>query len=441
MKKATGFFKKLYVLLGISLLFFSFSAKAQVFIRDAETEKYLQSITQPIFKAAGLIEKQTSITLLMDRQVNAFVANGQSLYLYTGLILRAENEDELKGVIAHETGHMMGAHLSRLRKQVKYASYQAMIGMALGAAALAMSKNDGMAEVGTTLLVGSQDIAIRNLMAYSRGEEEMADESAITLLNKLNMPSTGLLTFMDKLKKDQMLMPDMSPYLLSHPMIDERIKHLNVKIAQQKKYPASKNDNFFRIRYKLQGYILSEYEYNKLKIDSWNWKYGKIVNLMKYSKLDEAVKLANSLLETKKNDPYIFELLGEIYFFQNKFNDAEKYYQKAYDITNSPLILTDLARVQTELKKYDEAISNLKIAVYKDKSIGNAYKQLSICYGKKDNKPVSNYYLAEYYFRIGDMENTDIALTKAMKTLDKESPEYLKATDLKLEYKNKLKEK
>jgi predicted Zn-dependent protease len=158
---------------------------------------------------------------------------------------------------------------------------------------------------------------------------------------------------------------------------------------------------------------------------------------MKYSKLDEAVKIADELLAAKKDDPYILELKGEIYYFQGKYELAEKAYKGAYDKTESPLILAELAKTQIELGKYSRAISNLKVAVFKDKSASGAYKSLSVAYGKLDNIPVSNYYLAEYYFKIGDKKNCLKALDKALKTLDKESAEYLKAEDLRLELKNK----
>ena len=75
-------------------------------LRDTEIEEILHREADPIFVAAGLNPKDVRILLVGDSTLNAFATQGQQLGLNTGLILEAETPNQLKGVIAHETGHM-----------------------------------------------------------------------------------------------------------------------------------------------------------------------------------------------------------------------------------------------------------------------------------------------------------------------------------------------
>jgi predicted Zn-dependent protease len=95
----------------IAFLIFIFSvrpAAAEQVLRDTETENFLIEQTTPIFHAAGLAPASIHFVLIDDTTINAFVAGGQNIFIYSGLILRTENLDELLGVIAHETGHIVG---------------------------------------------------------------------------------------------------------------------------------------------------------------------------------------------------------------------------------------------------------------------------------------------------------------------------------------------
>ena len=74
-------------------------------IRDAEVERILRKYSDPIFKAGGLDEKAVHVYIINDESLNAFVAGGQNVFLHTGMIMTLDTPNELKGVIAHETGH------------------------------------------------------------------------------------------------------------------------------------------------------------------------------------------------------------------------------------------------------------------------------------------------------------------------------------------------
>ena len=79
-------------------------------IRDTEIEEILHHDADPIFAAAGLDPRNVRILIVGDKSLNAFATQGLQMGLNTGLILQTENPNQLRGVIAHETGHLAGGH-------------------------------------------------------------------------------------------------------------------------------------------------------------------------------------------------------------------------------------------------------------------------------------------------------------------------------------------
>ncbi|MBR2034054.1 MAG: M48 family metalloprotease [Alphaproteobacteria bacterium] len=102
------------ILLPITL-FMSFDTHAQNIrlISDEETEQLIADIAKPLFASANIPFNRNELHIVEDDSLNAFVADGNNLFIHTGTILAADNVDELVGVIAHETGHIAGGHILR----------------------------------------------------------------------------------------------------------------------------------------------------------------------------------------------------------------------------------------------------------------------------------------------------------------------------------------
>ena len=113
------------------------SAQARVsLIRDAEIEHSIRAYAAPLFAAAGLDADAVHVHIVNDRRLNAFVAGGQRIFVNTGLILAVDSALEVMGVLAHESGHIVGGHLSRSRDAMESANTQNIIAMVLGVAAM-----------------------------------------------------------------------------------------------------------------------------------------------------------------------------------------------------------------------------------------------------------------------------------------------------------------
>src|SRR6266478_4161283 len=105
-------------------------------IRDAEIEQLLRDYTQPILKVAGLASQNVRVVIINDRAFNAFVADGHRIFINSGALMQARTPNEVIGVLSHESGHIAGGHLSRLREQLANASTESLVAMLLGIGAL-----------------------------------------------------------------------------------------------------------------------------------------------------------------------------------------------------------------------------------------------------------------------------------------------------------------
>src|SRR4051812_3975181 len=146
-------------------------SKGPPILRDTETEQLLREYTRPILRVAGLEKQNIQMVIINDSSFNAFVADGRRIFVNYGAILQSETPNQIIGVLAHETGHLAGGHLSKLREQLANAQTQMIIAMLLGAGAIAAGSarggnagNNGLANAGAAAIAGPQEMIRRSLL-------------------------------------------------------------------------------------------------------------------------------------------------------------------------------------------------------------------------------------------------------------------------------------
>ena len=90
-------------------------------------------------------------------------------------------------MIAHETGHIAGGHLSRTMQAQQNAGISSIAGVLLGAAAAVA----GAPQLGTAIIAGGATVAQSGFLKFSRGQEQAADQAAVTYLRALQMSPRG----------------------------------------------------------------------------------------------------------------------------------------------------------------------------------------------------------------------------------------------------------
>jgi predicted Zn-dependent protease len=191
------------------------------YLNDPEVTAFVRSITDKIFPLA---EKDRpgvkwQVQVIDDpKTVNAFATPGGFLYVYSGLLLAADNAAEVAGVMSHESGHVVARHSAR--QMVDAFGLQAVAQLALG-------QNPGLA---SQLAAG---VGAKGLMlANSRTDETEADEYGAKYASAAGYDPHGLITFFQKLQKQEGKSPQLMKFLSDHPATPDRITHLQQYIAQ-----------------------------------------------------------------------------------------------------------------------------------------------------------------------------------------------------------------
>ena len=381
-------------------------AGAPGLIRDTEIEETLRLWGAPIFEAAGLDPKGVHIILAQSDTVNAFVAGGPNIFLYTGLINKTDNPGELIGVIAHETGHIAGGHLIRTREAMERASYESIIGMILGAG-VAIASGDASAIPAATL--GGSSFAQRRFLVHSRVHESSADQAALGFLEKAKVNPSGMASFMGKLKADQFVPENQqSEYVRTHPLIDSRIDALERRIAESAykdiAYPAIWREQHARMKAKLIGFISPgkiPWVYDD-KDASIAAQYARAIAAYRSNQVDDALRRIDSLLKREPKNPYFLELKGQMLVDFARIDEAIPYYKKAIGIMpEATLFRVALAHAliesahQNEASVLHEAIGHLKRALREESRSTRVHRLLATAYGRIDQHNSAKIHLAE----------------------------------------------
>ena len=415
--------------------------------RDAETELFLSEMTTPIVNVANLNSSSVDLYLFNDNSVNAFVTCGQKIFVNTGLIMEFDDPSMLRGVLAHETGHIAGAHLARSDIALKKAQAPMIIGLLLGIGA-AVAGGDSDAVQG--ILLGSQQIAQGMVAKYSRGQEAAADQAAFQYLEKLGLSSKGMIDVLYNFADQEALSArNQSSRVRSHPISRQRIMALENQAIKSKFY--NQRDSleltyrYNMIRAKLEGFlkrpddIIRKYEKN----DSDYAIYASSVALYRKALTDQAIDKINILINKYPTNPWYYELKGQILYESGKIKPSIEPYEKAVKFsTGHPLLNVALASAYLALddKEYDIKAQNLlNNVIKKDQKNSYAWFQLAIAEARLGNIGKADLYSAERYFVLGDVNLASFHAKRSKNNLKDNGPLLMRAEDIILDSENKQK--
>ncbi|HEX2725841.1 MAG TPA: M48 family metalloprotease, partial [Beijerinckiaceae bacterium] len=410
------------------------SSRKPSLVRDAETEQLLRDYTLPIFRAAGINAGATKIFLVNERTFNAFVANGQKIFINVGALMDAETPNEVIGVLAHETGHIQGGHLARLRQQVANAKVLSVIGMLASVGAVAGAAQSGgrvgsSGAAGMGTIAGSQELVMRNLLAYQRSEEQAADQAAVRYLSATGQSPAGMLkTFRKFADSGFFRSTSVDPYLLSHPLPNERIGQLE-NLAKQSPHFSKKDAPALQARHdlmraKLFGFterpdtVLRRYPMSNTSAPA---RYARAVLAYKGGRLAESLALMDGLLREQPNNPYFWELKGQALLESGRAREALDPLRRAVALAPGAVPIRAMlghALVATgDPRLLDQAIKELSNATIREPEGGEAYQHLATAYGRKGNIGMAELASAQAFFNGGDLKNAQTQASRAMEKL------------------------
>jgi predicted Zn-dependent protease len=414
-------------------------------LRDTETEQLLREYTRPILRVAGLEKQNIQVVIVNDGNFNAFVADGHRIFVNYGAILKSETPNQLIGVLAHETGHLAGGHLAKIRERLAQAQTQMIIAMLLGAGALVAgaSKNSaGMADAGAAALSGPGEMIRRSLLSYQRQQEESADRAGVKFLTASGQSPKGMYDTFKRFTDESLFAAHgADPYMLSHPMPAERVAALE-GIARSSPYWDKKDDPALQARHdmvraKISGFMERQdtvYRRYPLSNTSLPARYARAVTTYLHGDLNNALAQIDGLIQVQPNNPYFYELRGQALLEGGRPKEAIAPLHKALQLSNNaPLIemLLGQALVATDNKAYtDEAIAILRAAVARESEAPLGYSQLAMAYGRKGDYAEADLASAQAAYLRGDNKTARELASRAKTRFAVGTPGWVKADDI-----------
>jgi predicted Zn-dependent protease len=434
------FLVRLLMLVALSFAAMARPALAQQILRDAETEALLRDMARPLIEAAGLQPENVRIVLIHSRDINAFVAGGQIVYLHSGLVTDARNANEVQGVIAHELGHITGGHIIRQNEGVRQATGILILSMLLGAAAIAA----GGGEAGMGAIMAGQRAAMGRFLAFTRDQENGADQAGATYLARAGISGRGSIAFFRRLEQLEfrVISPDeQDGYARTHPLNTDRISRLEERYhadpAWDRRTDPALEERFQRVRAKLSGYVdnpqtvLNRYPPSDQSIPA---HYARAYVYHRTGHPEEANAEVAALLRARPRDPYFLEVKGQILLESGHPQEALRDLREAVAIVpNEPLIgaLLGHALISTEdPANFEEAKRVLRLAVSRDNNNPFAWYQLGIVYDREGDQARAALATAERYNLEGNPRLALPNAEQAMMGIPVGTPDWLRAQDI-----------
>lgn len=435
-----GIIKKVLPALAAAMLALgsALPASAQGLIRDAEIEQILRDYADPIFEAAGLKPSDVNIYIVQDDSLNAFVAAGQNMFLHTGLIMESRTPEELKGVIAHETGHIAGGH--NVTREAAMGAYggTSLITMGLGALALFA----GAPDAALALFGSAPQFGMMTLFKFTRIDESSADQYGLSFLEKTGQSADGLVAFMENFRYQELMSESRrDPYFRTHPISSDRIAALTrrAKDVTSRSQPQSPKaiEELAMMKAKLVGFIgpanrvASRYPTTDQSLPA---KYARAIAAYRAVDIKAALTQTDELIAIEPDNPYFHELKGQILFESGRAAESVPDHRRSVELApQHALLKVNLARSLIGTKKDDdlaEAEGLLMDAIQLEHDNSFAWNQLAVVYGRMDRIGDADLATAEEAYYRGDMPRAYVFARRAVDKLDPNTPNGRRADDI-----------
>ena len=413
-------------------------------IRDAEIEQLLRDYTAPILRVAGQSQQNVQVVIINENVFNAFVMDAHRIFIFTGALKQATTPNQLIGVFAHETGHIVGGHLSKMRQELANAQTAAIVAMLLGVGAVVAGSRSGgtaMGNVGAAALSAPQSYLMHTLLAYQRAQEEQADRAGVRFLTMTGQSAKGMYDTFKRFADEMMFSAAyIDPYVQNHPMPAERMAALAELVKTpywDKKDPPELQFRHDMMRAKLYGFteradvVLRRYPSPDTSMPA---RYARAIATYRFGDLRSAITQIDSMIESIPNYPYFYELKGQALLESGHSAEAITPLRRAVQLAPSPALIQILlaqALIATNNPQMTkEAIPLLREALIKEPESGDAYEQLAMAYGHSGDLADADLASAQAAFSRGDNKTARELAARAKTRFPVGSPGWVKADDI-----------
>ncbi len=412
-------------------------ARAQTILRDPDIEHALKELAAPVLRAAGLGTAGIKILVIDDGSLNAFVIDRNHIFLHSGLIQKMETPEMLQSVIAHEAAHITNGHLTRRPINLRNARTAAGIGSAL--AAMAAIAAGGGAEAAGAVALGAQNTAQRLFFVHTRAEENAADQSGLRYLAEAGIDTTGALRVLEIFRGQEVLSAArQDPYARTHPLSQDRYRTVQ-RLSQAYAGRATAENKaarywFMRAKGKLSAFQRApkwtlnragESGYADIKA------MREAVAWHRRSNLNRALSLIDKALASNPNDPFYYELKGQILMESRQFGAAVNAYGRAAQLApKNALIKGSYGRALLAQGQTKQALKLLEAARASDGNDPRLLRDLATAHAQLGNRGMASVVTAERYALVNRLKDAEIHARRASDILPQGSAGWRRAQDI-----------
>lgn len=413
-------------------------SQAQSLLRDTEIEETLRDFSTPLLRAGGLNPRSVDIYIVNDSGLNAFVTRGQNIFLHTGLIMRADTPNELKGVIAHEAGHIVGGHIVRSDYGNRSAYGAMLLAAGVGIAAILA----GEAGAGAAILGGATQFGAVEALAYSRVNESAADQYAVQFLETTGQSGQGLINFFNNFRAQEVLSQARRyEYFRSHPLSANRIDKLRERVAESPFTDTLDTPEELHrhdmMKAKLSGFLdAPQLVFNRYPLTEMSKpaRYARTVAHFRSGDLRSSIRVLDTLIADEPENPYFHELKAQVLYESGRREEALPSAERALELKPDAMLLK-VALAQSLIETRDDAhvtraINLLKSALRQEDRYSYGWYLLSLAYAEQDEDALAKYASAERFYAIGDLNSARSFAGRAQKDLPRDIPQWRRASDI-----------
>jgi predicted Zn-dependent protease len=222
------------------------------YLSDLESSEYLNHLGYQLVSFSAARSTDFSFFLVRDPMLNAFALPGGFIGVHSGLVIAAQSESELAGVIAHEIGHISQRHVARM-----LAGQKDTLAIQLGALLLAIlaarAGGSSGGDMAQAAILGGQAAALQQQLNFSRDAEREADRVGIATLVNAGFDGHGMEQFFGRLQQNSRLYEGTAPaYLRTHPLTVERIGDMQNRTRTLKFKQRPDSVDFLLVRARLR---------------------------------------------------------------------------------------------------------------------------------------------------------------------------------------------
>jgi predicted Zn-dependent protease len=409
--------------------------KSLDWVNDPTLQSFLDTMGRSLVAQVGATTFEFKFYLIRASEANAFAVPGGYIFVTTGLLVLAEDEHEVAGVLGHEIGHVMERHVAQMFERSKRLSIATVAAVIAGAL---LGGGGKASEAAATMAMATSEALV---LKYTRENETDADQNGLQYVTKAGYDPKGMIAFLNKISKVSLASaPQIPAYLSTHPVTENRISLLEnlIQIGGKPEGPFRSIGNFKKIQ--TRAFI----EEREAQVSITHFQslldthpqdvegyYGLGLAYRKAGRLDKSAEFFQRGTTITPGDPDLLNELGTVYFLSGKLDIAIKTLETAHQSLsrNRTGSYEDLSSVYYLGRGYQEKGEMAKALPFLLKvrkelpEFSDVHYHLGSVYGRMGQKGLSHFYFARYFKLRGEKSNALTHYRKAAELLEKGSPE------------------